>query len=96
MTSHEEILSLEIKCDKAATVGEYLKELLSALWLECECFSGKRPFGDGAWQYPVYIALIKGEYVDGRLDEDGYVEFLDTKEADDLIVGAIKYIFYSF
>ena len=42
---------------EAATVRDYLKDLLSTLWREEEGFSGKRPFGNSGWKYELYAAL---------------------------------------
>jgi len=74
----------------AVTVRDYLKALLTELWIEEEGFSGKRPFGNSGWQYDVYTALIKSDMVEGTLDEDGYIEDCDSEEADKLILEAIR------
>lgn len=72
------------------TLREYFKKLLTTLWEEEEDFSGKWPFGNSGWKYDVYKALIKNELVPGKLNKDGYVENIDTKKADDLIINLIK------
>lgn len=72
------------------TIREYLCLLLQTLWKESDGFSGKRPFGNGAWQYDVYKSLIKNKFISGNLDEDGYVEEVDTKEADKFVQEMIK------
>ena len=69
----------------AKTVGDYLKILLLTLWDEEAGFSGKRPFGNSGWQYEVYKALISAKVVDGKLDEDGYVDEIDCYTADNII-----------
>jgi hypothetical protein len=72
------------------SLTEYLKTLLGTLWEEAEGFSGKRPFGNGGWQFDVYVALIKAGLVAGTLDSQGYVEKVDTREADALVFAVIK------
>ena len=74
---------------KAATVRDYLKALLTALW-ECdESFSGKRPFGNSGWKYDLYTPLVKHGVVAGKLDADGCIEDFAQGEADELIQKAI-------
>jgi hypothetical protein len=34
--------------------------------------------------------MIKAGIINGKLDEDGYVEEADTKAADEMILGAIR------
>ena len=86
-----EILSLPMDENDggAATIRDYLKGLLSKLWLEGEGFSGKRPFGNSGWDFELYKPLIKAGLVMGKLDGDGYIEDLDNKAADKLIFEAI-------
>ncbi len=73
----------------AATVRDYLKNLLTTLWREGEGFSGKRPFGNSSWEYELYIALGKAGLIDITLDSGGYVEEVDDEAADRLIFAAI-------
>lgn len=75
---------------KAKTVRDYLKRLLSTVWVEDEGFDGKRPFGNSGWKYDVYAALIKAGVIDGKLDPGGCVEDVDDHKADKLILEAIK------
>lgn len=72
------------------TVRGYLIELLRTLWREEEGFSGKRPFGTSGWAYDVYEPLIKAGWVDGTLDEDGYIERVDSRQAEALMDEAIR------
>lgn len=74
----------------ASTVRGYLAALLAELWREEDGFSGKRPFGNSSWQYEIYAPMVKAGIVDGRLDEDGYVEDVDVPAADKLILAAIQ------
>lgn len=74
------------------TIREYLGALLTHLWNEGERFSGKRPFGNGGWEYPIYEVLIREGAVEGSLDEDGYVDELsnvERKKADSIVFGLI-------
>ncbi len=73
----------------ATTVRGYLVALLAELWREEAGFSGKRPFGNSSWQYDIYAPMVKAGMVEGRLDEDGFVESADVKAADVLILQAI-------
>lgn len=73
----------------AANVREYLTELLRRVWVEGEGFSGKRPFGNSSWEFEVYTALVKAGLIEGKFDEDGYVEEMDTSEGDKLVLAAI-------
>lgn len=70
--------ALEVRFDSDAgddlTVRQYLHALLSALWREGECFSGKRPFGNSGWEHELYAPLAKAGFIDlGVVDEDGGV-----------------------
>jgi hypothetical protein len=91
----KEILGLKISScdfDNELTVLEYLKALLTALMKEGESFSGKRPFGNSGWERDVYKPLITAGMIDGKLDEDGYIEECDDSAALKKIVEAIKSI----
>lgn len=76
----------------AATIGDYLRELLKLVWLEGEGFSGKRPFGNSSWEYEIYIALVSAGAVHGTTDRDGDFELDDhnIQLANQLIVDAIS------
>jgi hypothetical protein len=74
----------------ANTIGDYLKLLLFELWRNGEGFSGKRPFGNSGWEYEVYTALVVAGMIDGKLDEDGYLETCDSDAGFVLIIEAIK------
>ncbi len=76
--------------DKNLTIKEYLKELLETVWIENESFSGKRPFGNSAWQYDLYVPLVKEGFVEGSVDDDGYFDSCDEKAADKIILEVIK------
>jgi hypothetical protein len=88
--------ALEVRFDSDAgdglTVREYLKALLTTLWREGEEFSGKRPFGNSDWEYQLYAPLIKHGFIDGELDEDGYVNYVD-KSAHDYVANLIEEVF---
>lgn len=87
----QEVLDARLPEDNDAgvtTVREYLAALLLLLWDQGEDMV-KRPFGNSGWQYTLYKALIQAMLVDGSLDEDGYVEELETGDADELIRNAI-------
>ena len=73
----------------AATVREYLVTLLRKIWLEVEGFNGKRPFGNSSWEYEVYEALGRAGLIHVTFDSDGYVDELDRKAGDTLVLAAI-------
>ncbi len=91
----EQVLSLPMKENDSGedTIRGYLKELLLEVWAKDESFSGKRPFGNSGWKLDIYEALIGGGAIGGTLDEDGYVEEIDSDKADDIIADAIKEAF---
>lgn len=77
-----EILDIEFQSSdlhEAMTVRQFFIALLAKLWKEEEGFNGKRPFGNSGWQRDVEAALIKAGAVSGKLDEDGYVDEIDSK-----------------
>lgn len=74
----------------ADTVRDYLKALVRAVWKEGEDFSGKRPFGNGAWKHDIYRALIRAGFVNGRMDSDGCIDRMDSSAADKLVLLAIQ------
>lgn len=92
------ILMLKVDADNDAnlqppndTIRDYLKALLTQLWLEKEEFSGKRPFGNSSWEYDLYKALIKANYIAGTIDDDGYLDpDCDDAAGDALITQAIE------
>lgn len=75
---------------EAATVRDYLKALLTTLLTEQEGFSGKRPFGNSGWMGDLEIALIRAGLVEGKLDEDGYIEDCDSADALTKLLEAVK------
>lgn len=77
----------------ASSVREYLVNLLLCLWAEGEGFSGKRPFGNSGWQHELYVPLVEHGIVTGVLDEDGFIESVDTTKADLVIRDAIASLF---
>ena len=80
--------------DEELTVREYLRTLLQTLWDEQEGFSGKRPFGNSCWEYSLYAPLIKQDFINGSIDEEGYVEMIgDRRAAHAFVADLILYIF---
>lgn len=74
------LLPLEENDAKASTIGQYLFRLTRKMWNDGEDFSGKRPFGNSAWQGVIAHALILHKYLDGELDENGDIE--DYRDSD--------------
>ncbi len=92
---YEEILNYEFESpdfEQTVTIKLYLRELLVTLWREREGFSGKRPFGNSGWEYDLYKVLIECGAIEGTL-EDGFVEVVNTNEADQLILKLIDHCF---
>ena len=90
--SLEKLLDMEFEStdlNYELTIREYLKKLLETLWKEGDGFSGKRPFGNGGWQYDIYRSLIGCGAISGELDEDGCIEEFDEKAAEKLVLELI-------
>lgn len=88
-----EVLAIPMKPSndaEAGTVKEYLIKLLLELWEKGEGFSGKRPFGNSGWEYELYLPLLTAGAVAGKLDEEGYIQEVDTDAANTLIFDAIE------
>lgn len=74
MITDQEILSLPILGDGfEGSIGEMFVELACRVWDKEESFSGKRPWGNGAWKYPVYATLIKAGVIAGEVGEQGFI-----------------------
>jgi hypothetical protein len=91
MTKHP-VLDLEMGENDAGakTIRHYFQLLLTTLVQEKEGFSGKRPFGNSGWDRELYVPLIKAHIIPGELDEDGYIAWVDSKLADELLCKIIK------
>jgi len=74
----------------AKTIGDYLIALLATIWKEEDCFSGKRPFGNSDWTYDIYAALVRANLLDGRFDEEGFLEDYNEKRGKIMIAEAIQ------
>lgn len=74
----------------ASTIRGYLAALAERVWEQNECFSGKRPFGNGGWQFDLYVPMIRAGLVEGVFDADGDLEDVDEDAADKLILAAIR------
>ena len=89
--TNQEILALPMRENdaNAKTIRDYLKAIVRTVWIEDECFSGKRPFGNSCWKSDVEITLIEVGVITGIIDEDGCIEDCDSKAADRIILAAI-------
>ena len=74
----------------ASSIREYLKALLLQLFIEGEGFSGKRPFGSGAWKYELYKPLVKAGLIRGKYGEDDYLQDCDDKAGNKMLLEAVK------
>lgn len=88
----QDILNLRMRDNDvgARTVREYLIMLLLRLWEEQENFSGKRPFGSGAWYLELATPLIDAKLITGSFDENDCVEEYEQEKAHTLIRSAIE------
>lgn len=75
------------------TIRDYLRQLLTTLWVEKEGFSGKRPFGNSGWEYDLYRPLLVAGVIDGRLDEYGDICDVDEVQGSVVIHSLIDYVF---
>jgi hypothetical protein len=75
------------------TIRDYLRTLLMTLWEEGDGFSGKRPFGNSGWEYDLYAPLVKGGFVAGKFNEDGYIQELDDTIAHAYVLDLILAVF---
>ena len=86
-----------ISLNREVSVGEFFREMMQKLWDEQEGFSGKRPFGNSCWEFPVIRALVIAGAIPGTVtyDEDGYVEDerYDRREAHKFVSGLITKMF---
>lgn len=88
----QEILSLPMQENdaEAATVGDYLQELLLGVLHEQEGFDGKRPFGNSGWfESDLAPPLIKAGVIQGKLDEDGWLVDCNSAELASVLRAAV-------
>lgn len=93
MTREKEILKLKFYSNdlhREITIKGFFKELLKKLLKEKEMFSSKRPFGNSDWDGDLIICLIKNNIINGKIDEDGYIEDYDWKHYDIVLEMLIK------
>ena len=85
--NYQEILDLKMGPNDAdaETIGQYLCNLLLQVWMEGESFSGKRPFGNSGWEHDLYETLARAGIVNSEVDEEGYVDNVDTGQAHQVI-----------
>lgn len=79
---YAKVLNLKFECtdlSETMTVKAYLKLLLKTLFEEGEGFSGKRPFGNSGWEHDLEKCFVENGIIEGKLDEDGYLESLDSE-----------------
>ncbi|MFG3439910.1 hypothetical protein ACGF0J_21905 [Nonomuraea sp. NPDC047897] len=87
-----QVLDVAVEDDDsgATTIRGYLCALARAVWDEGEGFSGKRPFGNSGWQWDMYRALVKANFIAGTFDEYGGLDEADTEKGDELIAAALR------
>ncbi len=75
---------------KEMTVRSYMLELVAAVLIEEESFSGKRPFGESGWRVGIEEALIKGGFLKGKVNEPGYGCTFDPQDFKKLVRNLVK------
>lgn len=96
--TNKEILELKFESTdlgKEISIKDFFKELLTTLFKEGECFSGKRPFGNSGWDYDLCVCLAQNGVIKGNhitiLDCTGFNGLdYDRKEAERKILELIK------
>ena len=73
----------------AQTVRDFFINAMVELWNEGEGFSGKRPFGDSGWDYEIAKSLVAAGIVEGKLDEEGYLDSV-SDGWQDLVLRAVQ------
>ena len=90
--------ALELRFDSDAgdnlTIRDYFYTLLTAVWNEGESFSGKRPFGNGGWEYDLYRPLVKAGFVRGTLGDYGTLVEVDKIAAHSAVIELMHFAFY--
>lgn len=95
--SIDEILDIPMDRDDndaaAESIGDYLRVLFLTLWQEKEGFNSKRPFGNSCWEFELAKPLIKHGIIEGKLDDDGYIDDVDKKALGHTIGKLINHVF---
>ena len=63
--------------NRRVTIADWLLIILETIMFEQEGFSGKRPFGNSSWEGEAEVALIKAGFLEGVVDEDGYIKSVE-------------------
>lgn len=91
--TNKEILELKFESTDLGseiTIKDFFKKLLTTLFEEGECFSGKRPFGNSGWDWDLEICLAKNGVIKGKYDSKYDDWDFDPKEAEKKIFDLIK------
>lgn len=71
-----------ISLNRDVTIREFLAIMLDKLWVETDCFSGKRPFGNSCWDFPVMAALGKAGAFPATVTKSEYEDEPDDVRYD--------------
>jgi hypothetical protein len=74
---------------KTMTIKAFFIQLLSDVWIEKECFDGKRPFGNSYWERDILACLIKNKAFLGTFDADGYIDEYNSKAFEKFVLKEI-------
>jgi len=88
----QQILDLDLEPNDAgaATVRDYLIELLRLVWEHEQGFSGKRPFGNSGWQHDLYVPMAEQGWIASHSNQWDELVIDEPREADRLIDLAIQ------
>lgn len=91
--TNKEILDLKFESTdlgETITIKDFFKKLLTTLFEQGECFSGKRPFGNSGWDWDLKICLAENKVISGKYDSKCGDWDFDSAEADEKIFELIK------
>jgi len=72
------------------TLRNYFQKLLLTLWQDPYGFSGKRPLTSSGWKIDVAAALVRGGFIEGSFDEDGFIKEYNDELADAYVCELIQ------
>jgi len=87
-----DILDLQFKSEDlnaVVTIRSFFFLLMKKLWLEQDCFDGKRPFGNSSWDADLIKCLIENKIIKGSIDKYGYINNYDRKELNKFVIDII-------
>lgn len=74
----------------AETIRDYLVSLVARVWNYQDEFNGKKPFGSSAWDWDLYEALVRADFIFGLIEDGDYISEFDREAGDACIEKAIR------